>query len=111
MATTPKSQLAELLKANPSLLGELAILLGGNVETPKAAEPPRAFVGRLDDPMVSPKSGKSVKYDGEAVVDGFKAIVVVYLPPEAATEAIDFQLSLDGPITKARQPKRATQRS
>ena len=106
MATkSAKEQLAALLKSSPELAAELASLLVGAGDTP-AAELPREFSGRLGDPMVSPKSGKSVKYDGEAVVGGHKAIVVVYLPPEVATEAIDFELKLDGDTAKPRQPKR-----
>lgn len=108
MATNASRQkLAELLQASPELVEELRSLLGGEATPAAPKELPKSFVGRLDDPMVSPKSGKSVKYDGEAVVNGYKAIVVVYLPPEAATEAIDFELKLDGPKAQARQPKRA----
>ncbi len=105
---TPRSKLAELLREDPSLIDDLRTMLAEGDDADEDTYVSFSVEATLDDPVRS-QTGRSLKYDGQVVLDpeagddSPKAIVVVYLPPEAATDQIDVLVSAEGATTEGRE--------
>lgn len=120
MSANSRKKLAELLISDPSVMDDLRALLAessdGDDEAPK--ELSHTFSGISSETPTKSQTGRSLKYQVNAVVDGAdpddedspKAIVIAYLPAELATQTISVMVVADGATTKGRVVTRNTRK-
>ena len=114
MAQTARQKLVELLKADPTIVAELRELIGDqSQDSDDEAMVEAVFEGTSTEQPTKSQTGKSVKFEIEAPLDGVedadtKALVVAYLPPEVAADQIMVTVTSVGPKAQPRiiKPRR-----
>lgn len=103
---TARDQLKELMRKDPEAILELLLQTQAEEsQTPTEIEATVFETMTEGQPRWS-KSGQSLKYEGECVVDGIdeKVLVVAYIPEAYASESVIFTVAVEGtPATPANE--------